>query len=644
MKITIFNPNGSVKEVLEYHFQVPVFITTFQNNHSFLNISEEDVALTSFRGKNVDKDFLIKQYRFLIKCDFDNYVQSIISSEDKPDQTSDANKLDYYNHVLSILLRSYGPTYYEFKSGLTEEERQLFNTNLWLETLLFHAKNANNRVHRKFGQYESCEFNNLLSIIHRLYYALKKANKLGHLNEKEQCVMHALYPFANMQSSKAANTCILDNDNVLVKLIKSLYQTKEECRDIMYALTYYAQLLSFGKHPNAHKASFGYVAMIQRNSGVKGETITIKANPSNSIELSQIEFLKEEIVCLRCPNVKINKDLIKKTGDVLKEEYDSFYKLNSDDVKKSVENKVLRQYKFKRPDILTPKHWKEFYYMSLAELENEYKIQYERVKGLEVPYYYYYLLVDKCYSCQRYAFNDYLLESLIYMASQNKLSERSSLYDQMLRLNYMEEEAGLINKEDSSNGDPQKIKMDNLRNDLLNSEDADIVERIFDGHNESLRSDDKLLVKSILIFLSPLFNEEYILGMKVAYFRGLLKSIFENEIILGSLKQKKFNQFFNIILVFNIIGYLSPENKKYLAVVKPPLNEHLAGKLCQDLDSLWKLSLSVNVRKCITQWAYILEKEKYKTYTNFTAAIKNAVDDEWKNYKIKMTKADLLSC
>ena len=637
MKITIFNPNGSVKEVLEYHFQVPVFITAFQNNHSFLNISEEDVALISFKGKDVDKDFLIKQYRFLIKFDFDNYVQCIISSEDKPNQTIDADMLDYYNHVLSILLRSYGPTYYEFKNGLTEEEHQLLNTNLWLETLLFHAKNANNRVHRKFKQYEFCEFNNLVSIIHRLYYALKKANMLGHLNEKEQRVMHALCPFANIQSSKSANTSLLDNDNVLVKLIKSLYQTKEECRDIMYALTYYAQLLSFGKLPSAHKASSRYVAMMQKISGVKSETITIKANPSNTIELSQIEFLKEEIVCLSCPNVIINKDLLKKTGDVLKEEYDSFYKLNIDDVKKIVENKALRQFKFKNSEFLTQKHWKEFYFMSLDELEMKYNNQYEKFKGLEVPYYYYYLLVDRCRPCQRYAFNDDLLESLIYMASQNKLSERSYLYDQMLRLNYMEEEAGIINKEDPSNGDPQKIKMGNLRNDLLNSEDADIVGRIIDGQNESLRKDDQLFVKSILIFLSPLFNDEYVLGMKVAYFKGLLKSIFENEKILESLKQKEFNQFFNIKLVFNIIGYLSQDNKKYLAVVKPPLDKHIGSRLCRDLDFLWILSLSKNGRKCLTQWDNILEK-KYPRYTSFNAAIKNAVDDEWKEYQKKRVR------
>ena len=60
MKITTFNPDGSIKEVRKHHFQIPKYITSFDPNQSFLNIKEEELALMTKSETDMDKDMMIK--------------------------------------------------------------------------------------------------------------------------------------------------------------------------------------------------------------------------------------------------------------------------------------------------------------------------------------------------------------------------------------------------------------------------------------------------------------------------------------------------------------------------------------------------------------------------------------------------------
>ena len=53
MKITTFNPDGCIKEVREHHFQIPKYISSFDPKRSFLNISDDDMAVFDIQERLV---------------------------------------------------------------------------------------------------------------------------------------------------------------------------------------------------------------------------------------------------------------------------------------------------------------------------------------------------------------------------------------------------------------------------------------------------------------------------------------------------------------------------------------------------------------------------------------------------------------
>ena len=69
MKITTFNPDGTIKDVSEYHFQIPEYITSFNPNRSFLGVSEEDVAVDACQAVVIVVVVLARNHTRLVRWD-----------------------------------------------------------------------------------------------------------------------------------------------------------------------------------------------------------------------------------------------------------------------------------------------------------------------------------------------------------------------------------------------------------------------------------------------------------------------------------------------------------------------------------------------------------------------------------------------
>ncbi len=149
MKITTFNPDGSIKEVREHHFQIPKYITSFDPNHSFFDITDEDVTVVSYKGVDIEKDLLLNQYRFLIKFDYNNFLKQY-SSESKIQDVAEARAhrevLSRYDEVLSSIL-----SFYRAKKSVMDDTRlaqirEFESSSLWIDTIIYHAENNQNRI------------------------------------------------------------------------------------------------------------------------------------------------------------------------------------------------------------------------------------------------------------------------------------------------------------------------------------------------------------------------------------------------------------------------------------------------------------------------------------------------------------------
>ena len=629
MKITTFNPDGSIKEVREHHFQIPKYITSFDPNHSFFDITDEDVAVVSYKGVDIEKDLLLNQYRFLIKFDYNNFLKQY-SSESKIQDVAEARAhrevLSRYDEVLSSIL-----SFYRAKKSVMDDTRlaqirEFESSSLWIDTIIYHAEKNQNRIPGKNLR------NSLLSVIRRLYRAIRKSTLEGEpLLSPGVSIMTILYPFVDIQSSSIAKSSVIEDDNVLAKLISSLLCGDGKFRSSLYTIMHLidssanSALLFASGLPNRT------ISMVI-NEG-NSECVTIPANSSNGVEIKKIELTKEEIVCIKCPHTNIGENVLAQLRDELKTEYNLFYSLNGDDVKETTLIEVLRHFQLEESVLLSKKNWKDFYFKSLDNLEMDYKRHYDKVMQLEVPYYYYYLLVKKCYPSKRYDFKDSFLEFLAYMAVQKKCIERFLLYTEMHRLNYMEEEAAIIEKEsDNQDGNPQKDNMEALRDRLFHSNKSDIVKAILVNKNDELLANE-IFVQSIMVFYSPLFDKKYVEDMSVTRFENLLKRIFNEENIFKQLRKTNCGLWFNLKLSLNIIGYLSKQNKDFRCNVGQPLIDNITTSLMTDLDYLWNKNLNDNCRKCITQFDYIFRKDKTNyTYCVFDRFIRKYVDDEYRRY------------
>ena len=65
--------------------------------------------LVQFKRKDFEKDLLLNQYRFLLRYDYDNFLKNNackIYIEDERGRINNEETLEYYDHVLSLILNN----------------------------------------------------------------------------------------------------------------------------------------------------------------------------------------------------------------------------------------------------------------------------------------------------------------------------------------------------------------------------------------------------------------------------------------------------------------------------------------------------------------------------------------------------------
>ena len=620
MKIITYNPNGSIKEVRRRHFQVPEYITSFDPQCSFLNIKEEDICIVSSKDDSIEKDLLLNKYRFLIKYDYNNY--SLYSYLEKGLTDSD---LDNFNKILSFIVHP----------NRIEANHYCHNTRfnlLWVYTILFHAIKVKNRT--TFIDPDKREFINVINYIHRLYHCLRKNDIEERFMEGiKQKLTYTIYPFTNIQTKNYQYSNIFDDDDVLVKVMEALYHTDGKCRETIYALAHGIDFLLQGKLPKGKNNPYKLVSMISNKSMPNANEITLmKATPSNGIETTEIKLPPMELVYLM-QDSSVDDSILSLMAKYLNDEYNIYIQSKGSEIQSSVENLITIMNSVSTPTILTPKRWQSFYYQSLQDLINEFKRHYSEARQIQCPYYYYFLLTEKCKPCTKYEFTGTFLMDLT--RNNEKCTMRPTLYEQMAKLNFIEEQAGWIRKEEKDdNISENKKEMLALRDELLEGTQRDIANAILERYNDNITNSESR-VERIMVFLEPLFNKEYVESMSVKSFRLLLEYVFKEETISNELGMNSYHQPFNFKLVLNILGFLSKSNKHYNSKIKnPPLRKGLGSDLLEDLTDLWNLEGTSNYRKSVEQFDKKIDNRfANNPFTVLTISIKRDIENAWDSFQ-----------
>ena len=210
MRITIYNPDGSIKEEREYNVQIPHYIYSFDNEHSFLNITDIENEVIGTDERSLRKSLTEKNVFTAIRHDFDNYVEwhSVkVTQEEILDlymQSETDSNIIMGDQIVSSILRIYGKKKKYVKTELSANDITVINElftqiesyiyinkvestsgeyscSLWIRVLLCHAarsvKKSRRRRYNWTDNEEEFFFVSLQNLINNYYYALSHIQK-----------------------------------------------------------------------------------------------------------------------------------------------------------------------------------------------------------------------------------------------------------------------------------------------------------------------------------------------------------------------------------------------------------------------------------------------------------------------------------
>lgn len=594
MKITTFNPDSSIKEVREHHFQIPKYISSFDPNQCFLNISDEDMAVYDFDDTD-EQEIVVKIFEKLMDYDIDNYINYILEGSTEASlikvllQThiGDNDLIRYSKIIRRFVRKSYASSSGYTPKNLTDDERQALNIQIIVEVLVHNLQNVIANSDNSFDYYKS-----FFSQIHWLYYALNRNLLQGTLSFEGYEAMRILYPFANLNYQNRDNR-ITTRDGVK-KIQDILYSTDGKFRAELYRLLLVAKHLGGVSSPN-NALTFAKIHN-------KLKTV-INEIPANIVENIKVQLEEDEIVALHV-DCQAKENIKQRIKDVYICQYEEYVKSQGDFVKGKVEQQVLRFYEYTEVDRLIRDDWRKFYFKSIDYLADKYKDASGSPYKFKIPLFYYYLLVEKCKIGEKYAFEGKLLNDLIIRAILFESEEKSSLYEQMYRLNYMEQSANLIFDERKlidKQKEEDRYEYEKELLTLLNGLNSDIVEMFRSERKFQLKTPSEA-VEYLLVWLEPLFDR-YLNNSDKNEFKSKFKELLEsNEFkteLLDNRRKKVIKHNLNFKLVLNIVGKLSELNKEN---DRNWVKCHLAQHLIEDIVFIWKQKGTSNFHKYVSGW------------------------------------------
>lgn len=599
MKITIFNLDGTIKEVQEHHFQIPAYITAFDPNQSFLNISDDEMAVFDLDDLG-EQEFVVEKFRMLIEYDIANYKKYLLNDKKETSLINallsanmEAKDVLKYSKLLGRFVRNIYSSHGHFSSKVSDDEESNFlNINIIVDVLVHNVYEA---ISNKGDSFDPNKF--FFNQLNWLYYALKRCLKNNSLSSTGCDALNILWPFANLKNSGKE---WLTTTEGVKRIQDALYSTAGKYRSELYRLLLVVNHLDETIKPMTSDTTYAFERI-----GNKIKTI-IDRIPADVVENVRLQLKEDEIIALNI-DCQVNEEIKKSIREVYNNQYNAYVESQGFFLKRHIIQQALRYFKFIEEEQLVRNDWRRLYFESLDDLANKYSGIGRSHYKLDIPLFYYYIIVEECEIGKKYDFDGQLLNDLIIRAIYRGSEEKSSLYEQMYRLNYMEMSANLIYDDSKNNdikkegnADNDKEELQNLYNRLLEGPNSNIAEDLRKGSFKLATPSEA--IDYLIVWLEPLFKR-HLNKTNEDQFKDLLiellnDDLFKNKLLVGN-KRKVIKHNLNVKLMLNIIGKLSELNK---GNSRNWVKRYVGPKLRDDLTYMWKLKGSSSLHKYVSGW------------------------------------------
>ena len=599
MKITIFNLDGTIKEVQEHHFQIPAYITAFDPNQSFLNISDDEMAVFDLDDLG-EQEFVVEKFRMLIEYDIANYKKYLLNDKKETSLINallsanmKAKDVLKYSKLLGRFVSNIYSSHGHFSSKVSDDEESNFlNINIIVDVLVHNVYEA---ISNKGDSFDPNKF--FFNQLNWLYYALRRCLKNNSLSSTGCDALKILWPFANLKNSGKE---WLTTTEGVKRIQDALYSTAGKYRSELYRLLLIVNHLDDAIKPITHNTTYAFEKI-----GQKIKTIIDKV-PTDIIENVTLQLEEDEIIALHIDS-QVNEEIKKCIREVYNNQYNAYVENQGEYIKGRTIQQALRRFKYTEEERLVRNDWRTLYFESLDDLANKYSGIGGSPYKFDIPLFYFYIIVDKCKIGEKYNFDGHLLNDLIIRAIYRGCESKSSLYEQMYRLNYMEMSANLIydesknndsKKEENANNDKEELQ--NLYNNLLEGPNSNIAENLRKGSFKLDKPSEA--IDYFIVWLEPLFKRHLNTTNEVQFKYKLIQllndDLFKNKLLVTN-KRKVIKHNLNVKLMLNIIGKLSELNKENS---RNWVKRYVGAKLRDDLTYMWKLKGSSSLHKYVSGW------------------------------------------
>lgn len=541
MKITTFDSKGSIKEVREQHVQVPDYITSFDNDHSFLNISDQEIKVIESEENSLRKTITMEWITESILHDYNNYkekykvevnnaeIETIFEKSRKDPLVCEGDS------ILSSILRVYGRItrvkvsgtnvdLYELLLGeviVSEDffakissDSKAFNFDygysVWLRILLYHAARTTIRnEHRHLNiSIEETFYISLQNLINKYYYSLVHAERRCEKLPNSLIIQKEILGVFVTKPEIRSFRNYYHSHRFLIKLIHVLHSTDVHNRNNIYGLIQY--LVCLRPHPHIDNKTNGLL-LFQRVNSPQKILKTFQFRFSNYNNLTEREYIinENELFSMRG---SVTSPLYVELKPFLETMYNAYVSVYQEKWTNNVLTDAERYF------YLQPQHrndWISFYHYEVGRIREESRMH---SNSFEAQQCFFYLLCDYIHPTKDLVFTHNIIASLLLVLSKNQCESQEGLYECMFKMNYIKKKLPIRDAKDIA----VAYAMEYI--EYLFEESCDLIPPYIKGH------------------IQPLFMR-----------------LFENERVRNNIINVKPNGFsggFNLKLVYNIIGLL----------------------------------------------------------------------------------------
>jgi len=429
MKITTYNPDGSVLKEEDYKIDIPQHIQHFDPKHSFINITKEEMKLINSMEESFGKTVLLDRLVFLVQHDYNNFVKSsfypyYINDEMELELLSSNSNIKEAMTVVDKFIEHFSgiSDYTHFPEPLTNEDLRYIEGDVWIVGLLLKTLTK-------------CKDQGKI-IIEEWEYALHLFNDALNNYKNQHTVSTDVSEWIDILHQFCKPVCSVTTSIVFIKsIIPLLLRLHPICRKKVYSL------ISIADNIQRKNASPLYNMMVNIRVHDKIEK-QYHFNLGYDKELNCCEFdLSSSDICTLESS---QQELISFHSEISRI-FNTFYSRFKDSRATWIQSEVIDR--ASESGTIQP-DWPVFYESTIKSYKQEY-LESKR-NGTEYQpesCYHYILLLENKKTLDVIEFSPNMLKNLIHVLKNQYSEYQKGLFEGLFSLNYIKEELAKYDKD-----------------------------------------------------------------------------------------------------------------------------------------------------------------------------------------------------